>query len=92
MPPAGWAILSSCSCKLLRHVHPVLLLLLQPVGEQGVAAPCFSFAFYASCIHVVHIRLLLYPVHIPYSTSLKLYVFQTDAKTRFMLLAVTSPT
>jgi len=30
------------------------------VGEQGVAAPCFSYAFYASCIHVVHTRNLLY--------------------------------
>jgi len=37
-----------------------VLLLLQPVGEQGVAAPCVSFALYASCIHVVHIRLMLY--------------------------------
>jgi len=36
-----------------------VLLLLQPVGEQGVAAPCVSFALHASCIHVVHIRLLL---------------------------------
>jgi len=30
------------------------------VGEQGVAAPCFSYAFYASCIHVVHTSTLLY--------------------------------
>jgi len=42
------------------YIHTLVLLLLQPVGEQGVAAPCVSFALYASCIHVVHIRLLLY--------------------------------
>jgi len=30
------------------------------VGKQGVAAPCFSYAFYASCIHVVHTSNLLY--------------------------------
>jgi len=39
-----------------RSPRGLVLLLLQPVGEQGVAAPCFSYAFYASCIHVVHSR------------------------------------
>jgi len=33
-----------------------VLLFLQPVGEQGVAAPCVSYAFHASCF-------MLYTLH-----------------------------